>query len=183
LQYLVRDATPRFWRRHYAITSVGDANNQTLQRYVAGQVEHHPQADARAVSRLSEFQYHDPGVDLAALRVTAHGRFTHSLHVVLENTRHLCDTRSTWLEATRTMLIGACRKKGWLLARVGLVGNHLHALVGCDVVDIPRDVALCLINNLAFTHEMKPVYEYSFYVGTFGPYDHDAIRRQLVADQ
>ena len=38
------------------------------------------------------------------------------------------------------------------------------------------------MNNLAFAHAMKAVYEYSFYVGTFGPYDHGAIRRRLGKD-
>jgi hypothetical protein len=60
------------------------------------------------------------------------------------------------------------------------VGNHLHVLVGCDVVDAPRDVALSMMNNLAFAHGMTPVYRQSFYVGTFGPYDHGAIRRRLT---
>ncbi len=78
------------------------------------------------------------------------------------------------------MLIAACRKKGWLLSRLALVGNHLHLLVGCDVTDIPCDAALSLLNNLAFAHGMKPVYEHSFYIGTFGPYDQHAIRRRLT---
>jgi REP element-mobilizing transposase RayT len=179
---LVRDTIPQLWRRHYSITSVGDANNDTLQAYVARQVSHHPQADSRAALRLSQFQFHDPSVNLAAPRASSHGRFTHSLQVVLENREHLSDTRDAWLEANRAMLIAACRKKGWLLSRVGLVGNHLHVLLGCDVTDAPRDVALSLMNNLAFVHGMKPVYEHSFYVGTFGSYDHDAIRRRLMGD-
>ncbi len=60
-----------------------------------------------------------------------------------------------------------------------LVANHLHVLLGCDVADAPRDVALSLMNNLAYAHGMKRVYESSFYVGTFGPYDHGAIRPPL----
>jgi REP element-mobilizing transposase RayT len=177
LQFLVKDAIPQLWRRHYSITSVGDATNDVLQGYVGRQVQRHPMADPRVVDRLVQVQFHDPTVDLAALRDSTHGRFIHSLHLVLENAEHLCDTREEWLRASRDMAIAACRKKGWLLSRLGLVGNHLHALVGCDVSDVPRDVALSLMNNLAFAHGMKLVYEPSFYVGTFGPYDHGAIRR------
>jgi hypothetical protein len=161
---------------------VGDAKNDVLQGYVGRQVEHHPMADWRVVDLLSRFQFHDPDVDLAALRATAHGRFTHSLHLVFENAEHLCDTRQEWLFKSRAMLVAACRKKDWLLSRVGLVSNHLHVLLGCDVADAPREVALSLINNLAYAHDMKSVYKFSFYVGTFGPYDHGAIRRRLVED-
>jgi REP element-mobilizing transposase RayT len=98
------------------------------------------------------------------------------------NVEHLTDVRQEWLDTSRTMVIAACQKKGWLLSRLALVGNHLHALLGCAVTDAPRDVALSLLNNLAFAHGMKRVYQSSFYVGTFGPYDHQCIRR-LVASQ
>jgi REP element-mobilizing transposase RayT len=182
LQYLVRDAIPQFWLRHYAITSVGAANNDVLQGNVGRQVEHHPMADPRIVERLSKAQYQDAAVDLAALRSSSHGRFTHSLHLVFENAEHLADVRQEWLETSRLMVIAACQKKGWLLSRLGLVSNHLHALLGCAVTDAPRDVALSLLNNLAYAHGMRRVFESSFYVGTFGPYDHQGIRR-LVADQ
>lgn len=183
LQYLFRDAIPQFWRRHYSITSVGDANNDVLQGYVARQVQHHPMADPRTTERLLQAQFHDPTVDLAALRASAHGRFTHSLQVVLENEGHGCDTRQEFLAASRAMVIGVCRKKSWLLSRLGMVANHLHLLLGCDVADAPRDVALSLMNNLAFAQGMKRIYEHSFYVGTFGSYDHGAIRRKLGKDQ
>ena len=179
LQYLLKAAIGRLWRRHYSIASVGDANNDVLQGYVGRQEKRHPMADPRVAERLTRFQFHDQGVDLGALRASAHGRFTHSLHVVLENTNHLCDTREEWLAANRDMMIAACRKKGWLLSRLGLVGNHLHVLVGCDVSEAPGEIALSIMNNLAYAQGMKPVFEHSFYVGTFGPYDHDAIRRRL----
>ncbi|HEY2410996.1 MAG TPA: transposase [Pirellulaceae bacterium] len=179
LQHLLKVDIPQLWRRHYSISSVGDANNEVLQNYVGRQVEHHRMADPRVVERLKKFLFHDASVDLTALRASAHGRFTHSLHLVLENKDHLSDMREQWLAATRAMLLATCRKKGWLLSRLGLVSNHLHALMGCDVSEAPREIALSLMNNLAFAHEMKPVFEFSFYIGTFGPYDHGAIRRKL----
>jgi REP element-mobilizing transposase RayT len=179
LQYLLRDKIPKFWRRHYSITSVGDASNAVLQGYVGGQVAHHRVADSRTVERLCEVQFHDPSVDLATERASSHGRFIHNLHIVLENADHLPDTRKEWLTTSRDMVVAACRKKGWLLSRFGLVANHLHVLLGCDVADAPRDVTLSLMNNLAYAHGMKRAYESSFYVGTFGPYDHGAIRPRL----
>jgi len=38
-------------------------------------------------------------------------------------------------------------------------------------------VVLKLMNNLAFVHSMKPVYQFSAYVATFGEYDQRALRR------
>jgi hypothetical protein len=51
---------------------------------------------------------------------------------------------------------------------------------GCDITDAPCDVVLSLMNNLAYANGMKPVYEFSFYAGTFGPYDDHSIRRKLA---
>lgn len=182
LQYLLRDTIPKLWRRHYSITSVGDANNETLQGYVARQVQRHPMADVRGEERLNEVQFHDTRVNLETARASAHGRFIHNLHIVIENADHLLDTREELLRATRQMAESVCTKKGWLLSRLGIVGNHLHVLVGCGVDDVPRDVALSLMNNLAYAQGMKRVYENSFYLGSFGPYDQQAIRR-AIADQ
>jgi REP element-mobilizing transposase RayT len=180
LQYLLRASVAKLWRRHYSISSVGDANNDALQGYVARQVQHHPMADVRMEQRLSQTQFDDPSVDLTVARTNAYGRFTYNLHLVLENADHLHDVSSEWLEKSRATIIAGCKRKGWLLSRAAIVSNHLHVLLGCDAVEKPQNVALSLLNNLAFAHGMKPVYEYSYYVGTFGPYDHNAIRLKLV---
>jgi hypothetical protein len=58
------------------------------------------------------------------------------------------------------------------------VSNHLHILLGCSVDESPQMVALALMNNIAYAFEMKPVLEFSFYAGTFGPYDRGAIRKE-----
>jgi REP element-mobilizing transposase RayT len=179
LQYILRQQVPKLWQRHYAVISVGDASNDVLQDYVRRQVVRHPQAGDNINERLKRVQYHNPSVDLGGLRSSSHGRFTYNLHIVLETADHLIDVREAWLTTTRDMIIGACRKKDWLLSRLGLVGNHLHVLVGCQITDAPRDVALSLQNNVAYAHGMKRVFEPSFYVGTFGAYDHNAIRREL----
>ena len=40
-------------------------------------------------------------------------------------------------------------------------------------------VALAYMNNLAYAHGMQPLFYHSYYAGTFGTYDLDAIRRLL----
>jgi hypothetical protein len=180
LQYLLREKLPRAFRRNYRIESVGEVNNRVLQKYVAGQPARHRMADARVMQRLEALQNHDEHVDLSAIRHSAHGQFIHNLHVVLENAAHLHDPREETLAAVRRMVVGACGKRGWLLSRVGMASNHLHVLVGCDVANAPRGVALSLLNNLAYAQGMTAAYEFSYYVGTFGNYDRDAIRRMLV---
>ena len=54
---------------------------------------------------------------------------------------------------------------------------HIHVLLGAGVTDSPADIALSLMNNLAYVQGMRPAYRFSYYVGTFGPYDRNAVRR------
>jgi REP element-mobilizing transposase RayT len=182
LQHLLRDQLPRAFRRNYRIESVGEVHNRVLQNYVAGQPQRHRMADGRVAARLEAVQFHDEQVDLSVARTSAHGQFLCNLHIVLENAEHLPDAREDTLVAVRRMLVAACLKRRWLLSRVGVASNHVHVLVGCDVGDAPRAVALSLLNNLAYAQGMVAAYEFSYYAGTFGNYDRDAIRR-AVANQ
>jgi REP element-mobilizing transposase RayT len=179
LQHLLRHQIPQAFRRNYRLESVGEVNNRVLQAYVTGQVQRHPMADSRVAQRLAQLQFHDDRVDLSVLRYSAHGQFIFNLHLVLENAGHLHDVRQEALAGLRAMLVRACDKKSWLLSRIGMVSNHMHVLLGCDVVDSPREIALSLMNNLAYAQGMKSVFEFSYYAGTFGNYDRDAIRRML----
>ena len=46
------------------------------------------------------------------------------------------------------------------------------------VAESPEEIALAYMNNLAFAHGMRPVYQFGYYVGTFGEYDMAAVRRR-----
>lgn len=121
VQYAVRDQLPQAFRRNYRIESVGSVRGDAIEAYVAGQVDHHPVADARVQDRLRLFQINHPDVDLTVVRYSAHGQFLYDLHIVLENTDGLIDVRDETLHATREMILGVCRKKGYWLSRAGLV--------------------------------------------------------------
>jgi REP element-mobilizing transposase RayT len=88
--------------------------------------------------------------------------------------------REEVLAAMRDMIIRDSRAKSYRLSRIGLVSNHLHVTLGCNMTDSPLCVGLGLLNNLAFVNDMKAVFKYSFYVGTVGNYDRHAIRRKLA---
>lgn len=179
LQNAIHLECPDVFRRSYRLTSVGETNGPTLQDYVGRQAQHHRMADARVQQRLESLQFHDPAVDLAELQYSAHGQYLVNLHLVFENRDRLQDIREESLRKTRDMVIGVARKNDYRLARIGLTGNHFHILLGCRVTDDAISLGLAFMNNTAYAHQMKPVLEYSFYAGTFGPYDRDAIRRCL----
>jgi REP element-mobilizing transposase RayT len=179
LQYLVRREIPRAFRRNYRIESVGAANAATLDGYVGSQATHHPMADPRVQQQFLQLQFHDASTDLGQIQYSSSGQFLHNLHLVLENAEGWRECREPVLVATREMIIRSSVAKQFRLARIGLVSNHLHITVGCGIQDAPETVALSYLNNLAFVHGVRPIFKFSYYVGTFGNYDRDAIRRNL----
>jgi hypothetical protein len=180
-QYLLNSACPRAFRRNYELTSIGAADHATLEAYVGRQSSRHPMADERIQDRVREWQFHDSTINLAATRVSAHGRFIYNLHVVVELEQGgWCIETPVWV-ARRTMIERMAHKKQWQLSRVGIVVNHLHVLVGCGALDSPLDVGLAFLNNLAYVDGMRPNYRFGFYIGTFGPYEREVIRRSVRA--
>lgn len=178
-QYLLREQHPSAFRRNYRIDTVGEANAAVLDQYVARQNEKHPMADSRVQERLVALQFHDPAVDLSAIQTGNYGQFVNALQVVIETADGWNEIRPDVLTATRDMIVRSAERKNWRLSRIGLLSNHIHILLGASVTESPESIALSLLNNLASVHDMRPVFRFSYYVGTFGGYDRSAIRRHL----
>ena len=53
--------------------------------------------------------------------------------------------------------------------------DHIHLTLGCPIEVAPAEVVLAFLNNLAFVHGMKPVFQFGAYVGTFGEYHQGAV--------
>lgn len=75
LQYLVRDAQPKPFRRNFAIRSFGAEERSVVERYVTEQLGHHRYVDPKFQTFLETLQYSDPRVDLAAASKTSHGLY------------------------------------------------------------------------------------------------------------
>jgi hypothetical protein len=68
---------------------------------------------------------------------------------------------------------------GEFIYNLHLVAVHEQRFAEVDVAESPLDVGLSYLNNLAYAHGMRPRYQFGYYVGTFGPYDMNAVRRHL----
>ncbi len=181
LQYLVREALPMAFRRNYGLRSVGEAGADVVDRYVRGQTAHHPMADP-GVQQQFEALGIDEGADLKMPRVGGHAQFLHNLHVVLVHRDREKELHQALLEQRRSRVLAIAAKKGHLVGRGQLLADHLHVMLGCALTESPQQVALGYMNNLSFGEGMKPLFEFSYYVGTFGEYDLDAVRRGLRQD-
>jgi REP element-mobilizing transposase RayT len=82
------------------------------------------------------------------------------------------------LSAVREMIVAASQAKGYLLSRAGILPDHVHLTLGCPLHVAPADVALGFLNNLAYAHGMRAVFQFGGFVGTFGEYDNRAVKSE-----
>lgn len=178
-RHLLRQSAAVDFRRNYSMISVGEANREVLDRYVAGQTGRHKMADPRVENLLAALQFHDPAVEIDAVQTGTYGQFCQALQVVVENEGGWNETRADTLGKSRDMILRAAVRKGWRVSRIAMLANHIHVLLAATVTESPGSVAISLMNNLAYVQGMTPCLKFSYYVGTFGRYDRDAIRRRL----
>jgi hypothetical protein len=136
-------------------------------------------ADPRIETMLVPFQFADDRLDLGRPRRSSHGEFIYNLHLVAVHEQRFAEINVDRCRRTVDMLQAAARKKNHLLSRAALLVDHMHWTVGCGIEESPLAVGLSYLNNLAYAHEMRPLYQFGFYAGTFGPYDMNAVRRNL----
>ncbi|MDZ4851087.1 MAG: hypothetical protein SGI77_17505 [Pirellulaceae bacterium] len=180
LQHLLRSEFPVEYRRNFRLTSVGDANLATVEAYVAKQAEHHQLADPRSQQLMTEFQLTFPDVDLAEPLNSAHGQYVTALHIVLVHAERWRTAEPTFHTITRDAILSAASKKAHRLSRLSIVADHVHFTLRIGYEMSPAVVALSYMNNIAFRHGMLRMWMESFYVGTIGAYDMEAVRRRLL---
>ena len=179
LQYCIRAQVPKAFKGNYSIKSIGSAKINVVQRYLDSQLDHHRMADPNVQTRFDKYQVDTPNVDLKAQRYSSHGQFIYNLHLVFVHAERWREIRDDRLRKTLEMIQRTAQKKEHLLSKARLLPDHIHLTLGCYITESPMDVALGYLNNIAYGHEMKPIFKHSFYVGTVGVYDLGAIRQAL----
>jgi len=175
LQNLVNQHRPKAFQRNYSVRSIGSAKRTVVENYVADQLGHHRMADPKVQQRLARFQKTYPDVELSKPCFSSHGQYWYNLHVAVVNEERWTEIREDVLQKLNDMIEGVASKHGYRLSRVGLLADHIHMTLGCPIDRSPEEVALGYLNNCAYACGMKPVFQFSYYVGTFGEYDRGAV--------
>jgi len=175
LSYLVRSRKPKPFKGNFAIRSIGNATRESVQHYVADQLGHHQMADPEVQRRLAQYQIDCSNVDLSQMQKTSHGVYWYNLHLVFVHRERWCEIRHDVMCDLHSMVLAASKKKGFRLASAGILPDHIHLLLGCSFDASPSDIAVGFLNNLAYVHGMKPIYQYGGFIGTVGEYTNKAI--------
>jgi REP element-mobilizing transposase RayT len=166
LQHVLRRDKHPTLRRNFSLSSVGDARRDVVEQYVASQLQHHQMADPRTQDLLRTYQIKFDH-DLSIPQFSSHGRYLYNLHLCLVHEDRWPQIEIERLQATKATIISTAEVDHIRLSVVSICADHLHNSMGCHYTKSPEEIALAFLNNLANAHQRKPVYQHSYYVGTW----------------
>jgi REP element-mobilizing transposase RayT len=177
LQHALHAAgTPVKFSRKLAVRTIGDNTTADVEAYIQRQVKKEPLADARFKQFLEEFTIINPDIDLSQPTASGSGRYWYNLHLVLvvRERDRFADRDSLTTLRDQSLSIG--EKKDYGVSTISVMPDHLHVALRGNIEHSPEQIALSFLNNLAYTLGQKPVWQYSYYVGTFSEYNMNAVR-------
>ena len=163
--------------RKVSLRSIGDNTREDIERYIREQVSKERFADPRFAQMLSQFTTTVRDVDLSQSADTARGRYWFNLHVVLVTDQRYRFTDSKTLQQLFDGVFRIARHKAHLISSLAVMPDHLHIALRPKIDETPAQVARSYQNNLAYFLNRGRIWEDSFYVGTFGEYTMQAVRR------
>jgi REP element-mobilizing transposase RayT len=177
LQHALRAAgRPQEFSRKLAVRSIGDNRSDHVRAYIESQVAKEMFANPVFADSMREFTMVDPSIDLSRPIESARGRYWYNLHLVLVADRRLRTYDKETLGQIRDACLRIGKKKGYALAAMSLMPDHLHLALQGNIEQSPQEIALAFQNNTAYAVGQKAIWAESFYAGTFSEYDMQAIR-------
>lgn len=166
--------------RKLAVRTVGDNVTKEVETYIENQVGKERLVDPRFEAFMKEFTVINHDVDLSRASETARGRYWYNLHIVLVTAERYRIVDRTRLATLRDWSMRVSREKGHLISRLSVLPDHLHLALRGDPSQSPNDIVGAYQNNLAYALGQQPVWNDSFYAGTFSDYNMEAIRRNVA---
>jgi REP element-mobilizing transposase RayT len=179
LQYALRKSGhPTAFSRKVGFRGIGHNRTAEVEEYIKRQVAKEAFVDRRFAEFLKQFTVTDPHVCLGQPTQTNSGRYWYNLHLVLvaEHRNRFTDEES--LRTIDRSCSAIARKRGYAISTRSVMPDHLHLALRGNIEQSPEEIALAIMNNLAYAFGQRPIWQPSYYVGTFGDYDMDAVRRR-----
>ena len=174
--YRTVDGTTCKFSRKLAVRSVGDNRTEEVRRYIRQQVRNEPVLNPDLQALLSQFTV-ECDVDLGAATESLSGRYWYNLHLVLVTSERYRVVDEPGLMILRNQSFRVAKKKCYSIASLALMPDHLHVALRGNIEHSPHETALAFQNNLAYALGRGRIWQSTFYVGTFGEYNMNAVRR------
>jgi REP element-mobilizing transposase RayT len=162
--------------RKVAMVSIGENHRTDVENYIEKQTEKEKWCDPRMKEQLRPFSISDSAIDLSKPSESISGRYWYNLHLVLTAAERWRNSDPRWLEKIRDQSIRIALKKGYAISRLAVMPDHIHMSLRGNIDHAPEEIALAFQNNLAYVLGQVRVWQSTYYVGTFGEYDMNAVR-------
>ena len=178
LQHAFRtsSAEPIEFSRKLAVRAVGENTASAVEEYIRSQVKSAEFVDIRFAELLERLTVIARDVDLAQPSESRSGRYWYNLHVVLVTDGRFRFGDEPSLTKLRDGSLKIAAKKGYRIAALSVMPDHLHVALRGNVEHSPEEIALAFQNNLAHMLQRGAIWRPGYYAGTFGEYDMNAIR-------
>lgn len=125
---------------------------------------------------LQQFTISFPDVDLSAPSETLSGRYWYNLHLVLVSRQRERCHDAAHLAMLRDQSQRIAERKGHKVSTLSVMPDHVHMALRGNLEHAPEEIALSFMNNLAYAAGQKPLWQFGYYIGSFGEYDMNAVR-------
>jgi REP element-mobilizing transposase RayT len=176
LQYLLRPRGGISWQRNFRLSTVGDANAQAVDEYIADQLGHHAMSTSRAQTNLLMNQWCDEALDLTKPINSAHGQYALGLHAVLVHAGRWGNAEREFVELTREAIRATLAHHDSPAARIALLADHVHISLRLHYDLSPSELIVNVMNEVCQAHQGSRLWMDGYYVGTVGAYNMAAVR-------
>lgn len=161
--------------RKFAVRSIGENTNSDVAIYIAGQIKKEQFVDPRFAEMLSRFCLRWDDVDLSLPWEAKRSRYWYDLHLVLVTEERFRISAESIFERILERLLFVRDREGHLFKSLQLMPDHLHLLLRANVEHSPAQVSEMFQNETANAIGFR-VWKDTYYVGTTGEYNMNAIR-------
>ena len=177
IDHLFRSQKAPFkFSRKVSLRSLGNNTADDVQDYIRKQVNAALFCDADYAASLKQFtRVWDDHESQSPIEV-ASGRYWYQLHLVLVvDDRHRIrdlDFLGKIFETSQAIALD----RGYRLAAISVMPDHLHISLRGSVADSPESIALAYLNESCRRLNANGLWRPSYYVGTIGMYNMNAVR-------
>jgi REP element-mobilizing transposase RayT len=158
---------PVTFSRKVAVRSIGHNVGEAVENYIARQAVKEPLADERFRALLQRLCVNRSEVDLSRPTETRSGRYWYNLHLVLVLAERYRVGDEEFLTRLRDTALRIADKKGYGVATLAVMPDHLHVALRGNLEQSPEETALAYLNNLAYALGRRRWWEAGYYAGTF----------------
>jgi REP element-mobilizing transposase RayT len=166
--------------RKVCVRTLGDNIASEVERYIEQQVKRANFIDPRFEEGLAKLTVCDCRVDLSQPSESNRVRYWYNVHLVLVVAERFSIGDTALLRTLRDACLKVAAKKQYVISRLAIMPDHLHVAMRGNSNESPEEIAFAFQNNLAFAAGQTRIWQDTYYVGTFGEYNMNAVRGRIA---